>query len=242
MKQRLVITILLGALAGLLVSFWPVQAAQSSTTTYFMHGYGSSARAEHQMTTYLTAHGASNTIVRVNVDRKGHAVLVGHVAKNAHHPLVEVNFADSRNTDFHQDGRWLKAAIEVGQRATKTKQINLIGHSMGNLTTLAYLNDYRQQADLPPVRHLVMLAGGLFPGMKAELTSELTKNLPAHLTVLNVYSTADQRVPNAASRRLRPLFKSRAASYREVKLTGLSHSQLHESRRVDRLLLHFLFD
>lgn len=82
---------------------------------------------------------------------------------------------------------------------------------MGNLTTLAYLNDNLSSAARPEVAHLVFLAGGLSEEMTTDVAGHLTKRLPANLAVLNVYSTGDQRVPNSASKRLRPLFKGRAA-------------------------------
>ena len=130
-------------------------------------------------------------MVLVSVDRTGYATLHGSVGKNAVNPLVKVEFADSRNTDFHQDGQWLRAAIAEGQKVTHTKQINLVGHSMGNLTTLAYLNDNLSSAARPEVAHLVFLAGGLFEEMTTDVAGHLTKRLPANLAVLNVYSTGD---------------------------------------------------
>ena len=56
------------------------------------------------------------------------------------------------------------------------------------------------------------------------MVGHLRQRLPRGLKVLNLYSTGDQRIPNARSRQLNPLFANRAATFQEVQVKGLSHS------------------
>lgn len=245
------IKIFLGFVATLAIvttAFISVNAANqyknTYTTTFFVHGYGSSYRAEQSMTNYMVRHGASTSIIRANIADDGSVTFVGHQARNAKNPIVEVNYdADHPRRDMNSYSGWLKNVIQEDAQKYGTTKINLVGHSMGNIVIMSYLNDNITDKSLPKVSHLAVLAGGLFPGYNQ--TANLQQNLPAGLKVLNVYSNysngTDTRVPNKYSRRLRPLFKD-AKQYKEVKLHGLKHSQIHESSKVDKILINFLFN
>ena len=241
---RWLIVMLVLTLAGLasgVAHHRRVQAARPLTVAFFIHGYGSSWHAEHQMAKYLVDHGASNQIIRANVAQAGTVTLHGKIRAGARNPLVEVNYADNKNPDPTAAATRLHRVIQAVNRQAALKQINLVGHSMGNLSTLAYLDRYGGTPALPPVKHLVILSGGLLPGREDEVVGHLRQRLPRGLKVLNLYSTGDQRIPNARSRQLNPLFANRAATFQEVQVKGLSHSQIHESKQVDRILLQFLF-
>lgn len=215
------------------------------TTTIFVHGYASSYHAEEQMANYLVQHHASNTIVRANVSDRGHVKLINvRTPRHAKNPIVEMNY-DAKNprdnmSDYNQ---WLKNVVVASQKRFGNHKINLVGHSMGTFIAVGYLDHYGQSKSLPRVTHLALLAGGIFPQM-GSFTSNLQRKLPTGLHVLNVYSNyrhgTDTRVPNKFSRNYKSVF-GKAKQYKVVHLTGLTHSQIHESEKVDRILIKFLF-
>lgn len=215
------------------------------TTTIFVHGYASSYRAEEQMANYLVQHRASNTIVRANVNDKGH-VKISNVKtpRHAKNPIVEMNY-DAKNPQANMNDydQWLKNVVVASQKRFGNRKINIVGHSMGTLIAVGYLNHYGRSKSLPRVTHLALLAGGIFPQM-GQVISNLQHSLPKGLHVLNIYSNyhngTDTRVPNKFSKRYRSVF-GHAKQYKEVHLTGLTHSQIHESEKVDRILIKFLF-
>lgn len=145
-----------------------VRVANRSIPTFFFHGYGSSYHAEQDMTAAIRQAGVSNTIVRVNVDRNGHARLIGRISRSARNPLVEVNFADNRLSGAHGSytrayytigARYVKNAINVVTKRYHYSAINAVSHSMGNLEFINYIRRYQNQSGFPVIRHWVSMAG-----------------------------------------------------------------------------------
>ncbi|WP_367294973.1 alpha/beta hydrolase [Levilactobacillus yonginensis] len=237
--------------------------------TLFFHGWGSSYRAENQMAHALVNAGLTKTIVRATVSKRGKVTLSGQFRTGDYHPIVEVDYQDSRNSSPEQWGRWAKATVVKLQQTYQTKKFNVVGHSMGNMAIMYYLR--QNQANLPKLQKQVDIAGhfnGILGmndepnrmklrsnGQPEKMQPEYQALLPLRQTyprnqisVLNIYgdkddgSHSDGSVSNASSQSLRYLVAGRAKSYQEQKITGqgAQHSKLHDNVRVDRLLIHFL--
>ncbi|MFC6206922.1 alpha/beta hydrolase [Levilactobacillus tongjiangensis] len=237
--------------------------------TLFFHGWGSSYRAENQMAHALVNAGITKTIVRATVSKRGKVTLSGQFRAGDYHPIVEVDYQDSRNSSPEQWGRWAKATVVKLQQTYQAKKFNVVGHSMGNMAIMYYLR--QNQANLPKLQKQVDIAGhfnGILGindepnrmklrsnGQPEKMQPEYQALLPLRQTypknqidVLNIYgdkddgSHSDGSVSNALSQSLRYLVASRAKSYQEQKIMGpgAQHSKLHDNVRVDRLLIHFL--
>ncbi|AKP65750.1 alpha/beta hydrolase [Levilactobacillus koreensis] len=237
--------------------------------TLFFHGWGSSYRAEEQMAHSLVNAGLTKTIMRATVSKHGKVSLAGQFREGDYHPIVEVDFKDSRNSNPRQWGRWAKATVVTLQQKYHLKKFNVVGHSMGNMAIMYYLLD--NTSKLPKIQKQVNIAGhfdgilgmndepnqmkldhnGKPEKMQADYKTllQLRKTYPKNqITVLNVYgdkndgSHSDGSVSNASSQSLRYLVSSRAKSYRERKIVGpnAQHSKLHNNIQVDRLLIRFL--
>lgn len=252
MKQlRLLLTVcLLTVIAALALPIHSLARSypNTHTTTIFVHGYGSNYHAEESMTHYLLNHGASNSIIRANVTKNGHVTFIGHQPRHAKNPIIEMNYDASygpkhsmRENNYPNQ---VKAVVKAVQHQYGVKKVNFVGHSMGNMIIAQYMNDNINDHTLPKISHFAMLAGGNMAPYSKTMTSHLKHQLPAGLHVLNIYSDyrhgSDGRVSNKDSKAWRAIF-GKAASYHEVRLTGLKHSQLHESQHVDQLLIKFLF-
>ena len=279
MKKKQLLIGLMAALIGILALFCyqslahPLNKAdyiQSRIPTIFFHGYGSSARAETHMVNAAKNAGVTKTVIRADVDRKGQVVLVGNIPKNAVNPIVKVNFADNRNTDYAADGRYAKAVVSKLQATYHFKKMNMVGHSMGNMAIHFYLLANAQNTKLPQLQKQVDIAGH-FDGIKGyELPEGLTVDSktgrPNKMTsaykrllklrdcypenqvdVLNLYGDigdgSDGLVTNESSRTLKYLIADRAKSYQEHRFTGklASHSKLHENPQLDKVLIQFLW-
>lgn len=251
-KLTLALLSLFTALVTIVLPLSTVSAASypdTHTTTIFVHGYHSNYHAEETMAHYLVKHGASNSIIRAKVSKNGKVTFYGHQKKNAKNPIVEMdyqaNFVPKKSFRENNYAGQMKAVIKADQQRYHTRSINLVGHSMGNMLTVQYLNDNYKNSSLPKVKNLVILAGGDKEPYRQNITKNLDHQLPSHLRVLNVYSNyhnqgSDTVVKNSDSRYWKKTF-GHAAKYQEVRLTGLKHSQLHENDRVNRLLINFLF-
>lgn len=244
---------------------------QESIPTIFFHGYASSYHAEEQMTGAIKKAGVTKTIVRVNVSPNGYAKMIGSIPKKAKNPVVEVNFDNSRNGDYHTQGQWAKNVIKVVQEDYKCKKVNLVGHSMGNMAINYYILDNPGLKGLPKINKVVDIAGhfdGIIDeddepnettldknGKPDRMNSfykelmELRKTYPTNIKVLNIYGDKDDgthsdgAVTNASSKSLKYLVSGRAKSYQEKKIVGkmAAHSKLHENKQVDKILINFLF-
>lgn len=109
-KWRWLLTILvLAVISGGLCWWQRAQAAQqfvqSKTPTFFFHGYGSSRHAEEHMANAAKRAGATNTIIWANVDRTGKVTFHGQIKANAINPIIEVNYENPRETNYHTDGQ-----------------------------------------------------------------------------------------------------------------------------------------
>ncbi|WP_295746790.1 alpha/beta hydrolase [uncultured Limosilactobacillus sp.] len=274
-KFRIVGSFLLGiAVVGLIYQQGIIHSSsnnfiQSTTPTLFFHGWGSSAHAEQHMVNAAKKAGVTKTIVQANVNKNGHVTLTGKIPRHAINPIIMVNYVDNKNSNYHQDGKYALNVIEKLQNTYHFKQINLVGHSMGNMSISFYLLDNAQDQELPQLNKQVAIAGH-FDGIKGRdlpdnldvnsQTGQPNKMTPAYrqllglrntypqsARVLNMYGDigngSDGAVTNDSSRTMRYLVADRAASYQEKKLTGkqAQHSKLHSDRAVDRALINFLW-
>lgn len=272
-KGILLLTIILAACAGLV---WQHQVAhssskyiQSSTPTLFFHGWGSSAHAERHMVNAIKRAGVTDDVIQANVGKNGEVTLSGHLPQHAINPIVMVNYADNKNSDYHQDGQYAFNVIRKLQSAYHFKKINLVGHSMGNMAVCFYLLDNAGKKGLPQLNKQVAIAGH-FDGIKGrDLPSSLTVDAqtgqpnkmspayrqlvglrdtyPQQAKVLNIYGDigdhSDGAVTNDSSRTMRYLVADRASSYQEKKINGRNaqHSKLHSNSEVDQALINFLW-
>lgn len=148
----------------------PVKVSSKTVPTFFFHGWGSSWHAEDTMAQAIKRAGATNTIVRVNVNKKGRARLIGKIKKNAKNPLVEVNFSDNKLTNSQYNGQYANAYDSTGARYVKNaidlvrnkyhySKINIVAHSMGNLEVASYIKLNAGKKNFPQIDHLVAMAG-----------------------------------------------------------------------------------
>lgn len=267
------------ALIFVACSAHPVYAAkyvQSQTPTIFVHGWGSGAHAEEKMANAANQAGVTKTIIRANVSRQGQVTFNQPVPKHAINPIIEVNLADNKLSGYqddypkgyHHGATYVKNVITALQKRGY-RSFNLVGHSMGNLEIINYINDNANH--LPKIKHLVAIAGH-YNGLRGQHHAEqglentgqpqsmdpgycellsLRKTFPTDTPVLNIYgdlddgSHSDGDVPVNSAKSLRYLVASRAKSYQEVAIYGkkAQHSQLHNgNRQVDQTLIKFLWE
>lgn len=243
----------------------------NATPTLFLHGWGSSVNAEHQMTNAIVKNNLSNNITQAIVDKKGKVKLIGKINRNSKNPLIEVGFLNNRTSDYFKNGQWLKNVLIKLRNTYSIKKVNLVGHSMGNMAIMYYILDNPNQKKVPQINKIVDIAGH-FNGIiglndqphQHQLNDEgkpdhlnleyrrllpLRKTFPNNIKVLNIFgdknngTNSDGSVTNSSSQSLKYLVANRANSYHEKKIIGSQgqHSKLHESKQVDQILINFLW-
>ena len=146
---------------------------QSTTPTLFFHGGGSSYHAEEHMVNAAKKAGVTKTVLRANVAKDGHVTLHGTMHKNSINPIVEVNYEDNRQLDFNKHGVWATNVVKALQKQYGIKNINMVCHSLGNISIIYYLLQNAQNKSMPKLRKQVDMAGH-FDGLDfAQLPAEI---------------------------------------------------------------------
>ena len=196
--------------------------------------------------------GARNPIIEVNLQNN-------KSVKSGAGSLVDA---------YANSSQYVLAVMRAVKAKYGFTKVNVVAHSMGNLQVYYYLKAHGQDRSLPQIQKLVDLAGhwnGLVmePGATTVTLAgngrpsimlpqyqgllSLRQTFPRQIDVLNVYGNSknntDGTVPNVSSRSLRWLVAGRAHSYQEqvIEGPGGQHSQLHENKAVDQLLVRFLW-
>lgn len=223
-KDLLIPLITLIVLGGVLVHIYQVNAAKhftcSSTPTLFFHGWGSSSRAEEQMTSAARRAGVTNKIVKMNVSPSRKITVSPTLSAGDRNPIVEVNIQDNKLAHlrqgtndyakvYPQSGNYVKAAIQAVQKQTHSKSVNLVGHSMGNLEIMYYIVGNVGQKDFPQINHFVSIAGH-YDGIIGE-------NDQANVTKIN----AKTGKPSRMTSEYRGLLKSRINFPRQTKVLNI---------------------
>lgn len=280
--MALVVAVIICAI--LLIGFKQLKVTKyvrSDVPTIFVHGWGSSSNAEEKMVRAAQNAGVTKTVVHANVDKNGKVTFNRKIPNNAVNPIVEVNLKDNKLTGYGKNNDWtsgyhhgatyVKNVVLALEKQHHYEAINLVGHSMGNLENIYYINDNINDRRLPKVKHLVAIAGhynGLMQqkaARKAKVGQNgkptgwedptykalmgLRQTFPTDTEVLNIYgdlgdgSHSDSAVPVNSARSLKYLVANRAKSYHEVEIKGKNaqHSKLHDNNQVNRELIDFLW-
>lgn len=266
MKKRAILNLFVAifTIGLLMIGSSSVHAASkyvnSSTPTLFFHGWGSSSHAEEYMANGAKSAGASNDIVRANVSPSGKVTFNHRIAKNAKNPIVEVNIEDNKLSHLLHGGHdyakvypasanYVKDVVQAVEKQTQTKKVNFVGHSMGNLEIMYYIQQNANRQDFPQIDHFVSIAGHydgiigeddkanqikiddrtgkpsiMHPEYKGLLG--VRHNFPRETRVLNIFgnldngTNSDSEVSNASARSLKYLLNNRVKSYQELMIHG----------------------
>ena len=237
------------------------------TPTFFFHGWGSSVNAEKHMVNAASSV-LKTSVVTAMVDQSGKVTLSGKL-KSHTKPIVMVGYRDNSNPNYRRDAFYAYQAIQAVKKRYQFKKMNLVGHSMGNMSSIFLINKYHNRKSLPKIAKIVDIAGHFngIRGMSEVSDSPLKQNgypskldptyqmlLPIkkiypHAKVMNIFGDkqdgthSDGPVAVNSAKSLRYLAEPNASHYEEHEILGkkAQHSQLHENPEVDRLLVGFLW-
>lgn len=108
--------------------------------------------------------GVTNSIIRANVDANGKVKLIGTISKNAINPIVEVNYRNNVQLDFKEHGRYARNVVQTLQNEYGIKKVNMVGHSLGNISIMYYLLQTAHDPEMPKLNKQVSI-GGHFDGL-----------------------------------------------------------------------------
>lgn len=233
----------------------------SDTPTVFVHGYKG------------TYNSFANMLQRFEEDKEwGEKVLVYRVSKkggvhvthsgsmDASQPYIQIVFEDNR-ASFEDTASWLAQALAHLKKEYDVDSVNLVGHSMGGVVALKYIEDYQDEKKYPKNNKLITL-GSPFDGIyskeyffyhndpaAADLIPEsaalnmLRSNkdvFPKDIDVLNIGSSGDLVAVPESVKSLKDIVLKEKIQEIIIDDEKLSHSALHENEQIDELVHGFI--
>lgn len=205
-NTKKILSILLMAMLVLLLAACHKQNSEkehiTSTPTLFFHGGGSSYKAEEHMVQAAKDAGVTKDVIRADVDKNGQVRLIGEWSKNAKNPICEVNYEDNRQLNYQKHGVYATNVVKALQKRYGIKKINMVGHSLGNISIIYYMIQNGQKKSMPQLQKQVDIAGH-FAGLNFDVPDAIRQ--PANLK-LNAAGK-----PNVMNASYREMLKARTS-------------------------------
>lgn len=247
----------------------PLTENQTGVPTLFIHGYGGTEGSFNGMLSRFEANGHGKKILTVTVQPDGSVSDNGTWEDQTEKPMIQVLFADNENNEWNQ-ADWVKAVLSYLNNTYQIDEVNIVGHSMGGVSSFRYLVTYGSDESLPKVNKFVAIGApfnDFVTGNEAQGLDTLTQegplvssqrysdfaaaiqHYPKTTPLLNIVgdlqdgSDGDGTVPMRSGLAISYLMQIKGINYREEIITGpqASHSQLHENTHVDELVAGFLW-
>ena len=103
--------------------------------------------------------GVTKSVIRAEVDGNGRVTLIGSWPKGAKNPICEVNYENNRQLDFNKHGVYATNVVKALQKQYGIKKINMVGHSLGNISIIYYMLQNGKNKKMPQLQKEVNIAG-----------------------------------------------------------------------------------
>ena len=173
--------------------------------TIFFHGGFSSYHAEEHMVEAAKKAGVTDAVILAKVDAKGQVSIQGDLKKDDKNPIVMVNFEKHFSTMFEMRGQYATSVVKALQKIFPSKEVNMVGHSFGNIAILRYMLQNSQNKNLPLVKNYVGIAGH-YAGLSFD-----NRKLPDAIMLPEGLTIDSQGKPNKMNASYQELTKLREA-------------------------------
>lgn len=241
----------------------------SGVPTLFFHGYGGGTTSFGSMLQRLARNQESKKELTLTVLDDGSILAKGQLSQKKVNPTVQVIFQSNKSTQWNQS-QWIAAVLSYLKTRYHIDTVNLVGHSMGAVSTVDYLERQKPDETQPQIKKVLLIAGPFnefLDTLPFQSQVDLLTNGPAEQSVryqqfvananridqtiavevisgqLNAHDLSDGTVPLSSSLAIVPLLRDQGIDVdsRIVQGEMAQHSQLHENKEVDELVSHFLW-
>ena len=240
---------------------------KSAVPTVFIHGYGGTINSFGGMIQRLSSERKTTKEMLITVQSDSSLKVDGELSKKKDNPSIQVLFTANKDTEWNQT-EWIYTVLKY-LKQQGVEQVNLVGHSMGGVSSLRYLTTYGQPNDASTINKFISI-GAPFndftessesiddvlrngPSVKAGRYIDYQNgiaNVPNKLPILllagkiNQETVTDGTVPLNSALATFSLLKVHGNPIKYQIFTGpnAQHSQLHENLDVDKTLADFLWN
>ena len=243
-------------------------STKSAVPTVFIHGYGGTINSFGGMIQRLSNEGKTKKEMLITVQADGTLNVDGQLSKEKDNPSIQVLFAANKDNEWNQT-EWIYNVLKY-LKQQGVDQVNLVGHSMGGVSSLRYLTTYGQPNDASAIKKFIAIGApfndfddtannqsidGLLqngPNTQASRYVDYSNginNVPNKLPVLllagklNENDMSDGTVPLSSALAAYSLLKTHGnpIDYQIFTGSNAQHSQLHENPAVDKAVANFLW-
>src|SRR5690625_3435301 len=253
------LTILIG-----MVSYWLILKKEKSKgcVTVFVHGYKGTYNTFGPLIRRFEKKyrwGRKAAIYYISSSSDIHIMDL----KNIKHEntFIQVIFGNNR-ANFEDYTKWLSLVMEDLKNKYQHATFNLVGHSMGGITAIKYLEDYQNSRKFPRIDKLIVL-GSPFDGVyskeyfeihKDPATTDLKHNstalqllrnnsykIPKSIDVLSIGSTGDVIAEPESVDTISKIVDNDQLKKVMIDRKEIGHSELHEDEVVDHMIYSFIW-
>ncbi|WP_414839772.1 alpha/beta fold hydrolase [Carnobacterium sp. TMP28] len=241
---------------------------QAIVPTLFIHGYGGTDFTFNEMLIRFEKEHYGKQELTLTVESDGTIFETGNWQDDSSNPFIQVLFVENKDNEWNQ-ADWIKAVLVHLKTTYQIAEVNLVGHSMGGVSSFRYAVAYGNEQTQPRIKRLVAIGapfndfvvgnenqtleelyqnGPLVSSGRYSEFSTMIDNYPPTTQMLTIMgdiedgSESDGTVSVRSGLAIGYLMQSNQLDYRQEVVTGKnsSHIQLHENPKVDRLIVDFL--
>jgi uncharacterized alpha/beta hydrolase family protein len=237
--------------------------AEEKYPTVFVHGYkGTYNSFKTMLDRFENRHGWGQKTLEITVDSSGNVTYKGAIPKNpTSPPLVQVIFEDNR-ASLDKQAIWLENAMKLLHHQFNVPAVNIVAHSMGGLASTRYIENTNDESFVPRTYKFITIATP-FQGVTKESYDQINTGaavidlkpasralkklyinrhlIPSEIKVLSIAGSGDDVVNVQSAIGSKSFFENNPFQSKIVYDPLISHSGLHETIKVDRLVGDYLW-
>lgn len=162
-----------------------IEKNKSSTPTVFLHGYSGHNGTMKTMMEQLQTDDMSKEelVIRISSEGELSADRTLDNSFTANNPMIRLVFENSRSHQWDQ-AEWLKTALTFLKAEYQVEEVNLVGFSMGGISSFLYLETFSGDETQPRVNKLVAIGAPFneFIETGEQSTEDILANGPSEMS------------------------------------------------------------
>lgn len=153
--------------------------------TLFIHGYSGTSRTMKKMITSLEKVNAIKQEMEITVFEDGHLEVDTKLENQFenNNPGINLVFDSNKSSQWDQ-AEWIKSALGYLKEEFNVEQVNVVGFSMGGISSFLYMENFSQEVTQPKIKKLVAIGAPFneFVDDNKQLERELLEKGPRQIS------------------------------------------------------------
>lgn len=176
---------------------------KTNIPTLFIHGYSGSYRTMEKMITTLEKSDMTKKEMVIRVSEEGELAVETELTTEfkENNPSVHLIYNNSKSSQWHQ-AEWLKSALTYLKAEFNVEKVNIVGFSMGGISSFLYMETFSNEDTQPKVEKLVAIGAPFneFIEDNQQLEADILQNGPNQISEqLANYENLVQNLPEESS-------------------------------------------